>query len=114
MVRAGPLRHEVQVQYPVDTEGSPPTGSTVTTWATFGTLRAEILPIRGREANVANQILAELDTTIRIRWSPNNEQIVANWRVVHNQSIYDIRNVVHVKLAQRMIELLCKSGVNYG
>lgn len=113
-MRAGVLRHEVQVQYPVEVEGSPSSGGFVTTWADFGTLRAEVAPIRGREALIGDQPLAELDTRIRIRWSPNNAQIVPKWRVVHDGTIYDIRNVIPVKLAQREIELLCKSGTNNG
>lgn len=111
-MRAGPLRHEVQVQYPVTVQG--PSGAEVITWADFGTLRAEVLPIRGREALTADQPLAALDTTIRVRWSPNNDQITAKWRVIHDRVVYDIKNVIHVRLEQRMIELACKSGVNNG
>lgn len=111
-MRAGPLRHEIQVQYPVITQGA--SGEEVITWGAFGTIRAEVLPTRGRESLIANQPIADLDTTIRIRWSPNNEHITAKWRVVHDRVIYDIKNVIHVNLAQRIIELLCKSGVNSG
>lgn len=111
-MRAGQLRHEIQVQYPVIVQG--PSGEEVVTWGAFGTLRAEITPLNGREALVANQPLSELDTVMLIRWSPNNDQITTKWRIIHDRIIYDIKNVAHVKLAQRMIELRCKSGANSG
>lgn len=111
-MRAGDLRHEVQIQYPIVTQG--PSGAEAITWGSFGTLRARIDPLRGDEKFFAEQPLAELDTRIRIRWSPNNDQITEKWRVVHNRVIYDIKNVIHVRLAQRTIDLMCKSGVNNG
>lgn len=111
-MRAAILRHEVQVQYPVETQGA--SGAITIGWGSFGTLRAEIAPIRGREALIGDQPLAELDTVIRIRWSPNNDQITEKWRVVHNQVIYDIKNVIHLKFGLRVMELVCKSGVNSG
>jgi SPP1 family predicted phage head-tail adaptor len=87
------------------------------TWGAFGTLRAKISPIqtnRATEVFAGEQPLADLLTTISIRWSPNNEQITEKWRVIHNRVIYDIQRVIHLELAQREIALECRSGLSNG
>jgi len=67
----------------------------------------------------SGQILAELDTKIVIRWSPNVAVVSAKYRLRHaeqsNPTTYNIAAPpIHVNLGQREIELMCKSGVNAG
>ncbi len=111
-MRAGKLPHRILVQKPTLTQGA--SGEELNAWADFATLSAEVIPLRGTEAVNANQMLAGLDTKIRIRWSPNNDLITEKWRIVFESIVYEITNVIHVRFGGRMIELMCRSGINNG
>lgn len=111
-MRAGEFRHRIYIEQPVQTQAS--SGEVVSTWAPFATVWAKIKPLHGREALVANQPLAELDTQIGIRWSPFLDQISETWRIKHNLVVYEIKSIAHIDLAQREIEMSCKSGAADG
>lgn len=115
-MRAGSLRHRVTIDGPVLSQGD--TGEEVVAWTTDATgsltVWADVSPLSGKEQLQASQVLANVTTRIRIRWSPTNDQITPKWRVRHAQDIYNIVFVNHVNLAQREIELMCESGRNNG
>jgi SPP1 family predicted phage head-tail adaptor len=113
---AGRLRHRIEVQVAVPVQDA--SGDEVVDWAAatvLGTVWGAIEPIRGREATYAgDQILAEMDTRITVRWSPLAAQITAGHRLVHQGTPFNVVSVAHVKLAQREVEILCRSGINDG
>lgn len=111
-MRAGKLRTLVTVQEAVQTQDSG--GAPETTWVTQSTVWGSVMPIRGREALMAGQLLADQDTRIIIRWSPQMASINRRWRVVVKGNPYDIISVINVDEGDRQIELLCKSGLNAG
>ena len=115
-MRAGALKNRITFEEPVVTQGS--TGQESITWTEFATVWGSVAPMRGRvggkEEMAGNQPLAELNTLITIRWSPNNDLITEKWRAVHLGVYYDIKEIAHVNLDQRMIELMCRSGLNNG
>jgi SPP1 family predicted phage head-tail adaptor len=112
-MRAGLLRHRVQFDEAVTTQDD--TGGEVVTWTYRFTEWARIEPRSGREQLRANQILADADTKIVLRWSPTTDQINATWRCRHGNLIYNIMAPPsHIEFGRRTIELLVKSGLNNG
>ena len=104
-MRSGNLRHEVTLQQVTYTQDS--MGGIVETWADTATVRALIEPLRGREYYDAQQINAELNTKILIRYYPG---VVPHWRVVWPQGnvTYDILDVLDIAGRARSMQLLCK------
>lgn len=111
-MRAGRLRHRLTVQEPVISRGD--SGEELITWVTRGTVWAAIEPIKGKEALTANQILADMDTRIVIRWSEFADDITAKWRLKHKTTTYNIASLSHKNLGQREIEIISKTGLNDG
>ena len=109
----GQKRHRLAVQEPVRVR-DPTTGELVATWATVATVWASIEPIRGRELLQNEQILDDMDTRIRIRWSPLADTFTMAHRAVHQGTVFNFVSLAHVRLEQREIEIMAKSGVNDG
>jgi SPP1 family predicted phage head-tail adaptor len=111
-MRAGKLRHRVTFQRYAAGQGA--SGQPTRDWQTVRTVWAEVTPITGRERVVAAAEVAELDTKIRIRYTPEFEPMTAKWRAVYRGVFYDIKSVANVNMADREIELFAQSGVNVG
>lgn len=89
----------------------------ITSFVETFTVRANIEPLKGREQLQANQILADMDTRIRVRWSPRNARIDATWRLRYDQTstVYDIKAPpADIGMKHIEIEILAKSGLNNG
>jgi SPP1 family predicted phage head-tail adaptor len=111
-MRAGRLRRRLTVDEPITSRND--TGEELVTWVTRGTIWAAIEPGKGKEDLVANQITADTDTRIVVRWSGFSNGINAKWRFVHQGVKYNIESISHKNLGQREIEFMCKSGLNDG
>lgn len=111
-MNAGKLRHRIVLDQPINTQIA--SGEEIVTWQVYGVVWAMVEPLRGREQFQANQVLAEMDTRITIRWSPNVDAIRATWRARFQGLIYDFKSITHVNLAHREIEIMAASGVNNG
>ena len=112
-MRAGVIRHRVEFDEPVTTQDD--TGDGVVDWTYRFTVWASIEPRSGREQVHANQIIADADTKIVLRWSPTADAINATWRCRHGNLIYNIMAPPsHVEFGRRKIELFVKSGLNDG
>lgn len=112
-MRAGTLRHVVEFDQPVTSQSS--SGDETVTFTYAFSMRASIEPLKGREQLIGEQINAELDTIIRLRWSPQSDTINAKWRCRHGGVIYNISSrPIHIKEGRRELLLPCKSGVNAG
>lgn len=77
-MESGKLRHRVILQRPIDRRGE--LGGVTQEWEDWLTIRAEVLPLAAREQWQAQQVAAETDTRIRIRYRPG---ITARVRVKH-------------------------------
>lgn len=106
------MRHRLTVQEPVETQNE--TGEYDITWTTVGTVWGAIEPMKGRERLQADQIGAEMDTRIRIRWSPLTETMNAKYRLVHQGVNYNIVSLAEYKFARDEIEVMAVSGRNNG
>ena len=112
-MRAGRLRHRITLQQPTRTQNS--MGEPVVSWSDVATVWAAVEPIKGSERLAADQLQAELDTRIVIRWSSDVSAISAAWRCVFGSVIYNIAAPpVNRGQLNKDIELMCKSGVNDG
>lgn len=111
-MRGGPLRHRVDFEERRETDD--PLGGVVLSWLPVFSVWASIEPLTGREFRAGNQVLAEANTLIRVRWSAQVEQVPPTWRIVHGSDIYNIAHIAHVKQGRQMVEFLCKSGTNEG
>lgn len=112
-MKFGDLRHRLEIQTPVVSQDST-TGEELTTWTTLATVWASIAPIRGRELLRGDQIVADVDTRLIVRWSPLLDDLTAKHRGVHQGTVFDFKNIIHLKLGQQAIEILAKSGLTDG
>lgn len=118
-MRAGLLRQRVVIESAVDTQDST-TGEPVRSWAALATVWASIEPLRVREALIANIVLSQADTRVRIRWAAALANLGTKSRVRwtgvdgRNEVIYDVVSVIEPKMKRQELELICKSGTNEG
>jgi SPP1 family predicted phage head-tail adaptor len=108
-MRAGTLRHVVVCDEPTLNDAGEITG-----FVPAFSQRASIEPLRGREQLHANQIIADMDTLICVRWSPRTDSIRPTWRLRHGDTVYNISSLAHINMGKREIEIVCKSGLNNG
>lgn len=113
-MRAGRLRHRVQVQRPVETRSS--TGAITQDWITVVSTWAEVSPLtnRQRERLAGDQIIADMDATIRMRWIPALDGMNATWRVRHKSKFYNLLGVANVDERNKELEAIGSVGANDG
>lgn len=105
-MRAGMLRHRVQIQQVTETQDS--FGAVVQTWGTVATVWASIEAISGREFFDAAQTNAEITHRIRIRYRPG---IAPAMRVVEGTRTFDIQAVLDPGGRRRELVLMVKEAV---
>lgn len=111
-MESGKLRHQVTIQRPVDVRGElGGVSQQYEDWLVD--IRAEVLPMTARESFVAQQIAAELDTRIRIRF---RRGITPGMRVRHlvssgSPSLFDYYDIVGEPVdiggRRRELHLMC-------
>jgi SPP1 family predicted phage head-tail adaptor len=103
MIGAGRLIHQVSIQQPVEVQNA--YGEAVITWADLRTgIWASIEPIRGREYWAAQQVQAEVDTRIVIRWITG---VTYKMRVLNGTDEYYIRSVIDPDERHTELQLMC-------
>lgn len=105
-MRAGDLHHRVTIQQPVESQNS--YGEPIATWQDVATVWAAIEPLQGRERFDAQQVVAQVDTRIRIRYRPG---ITPKMRVLFGTRVFDIQAVVEPETRRRELQLLCRERV---
>jgi SPP1 family predicted phage head-tail adaptor len=111
-VRAGALNRRINVDEPIATQNE--TGEEELTFSEVGTVWGMIQPGKGKEPQIAGQVIARLTSLATIRWTPNVDRITAKWRLRHKDTVYNVIDVDHIDLAHREIQLTCDAGVNLG
>lgn len=111
-MRAGKLRFRIEIDQPAPTTDA--AGGEVPGFTLYETVWADILPMKGRERTASEQVVAEVDTRIIVRWSPRIDAVGAKWRIRHAGVVYDVKFLGHLGLRQREVEIMCQSGVNEG
>ena len=114
-MRAGRLRHEVQIE--VKTVGKGTSGGMKAgAWLPFGdSVHAEIRNLSGNERRVTSAgggEIAEARAEIEVRYLPG--VLALTMRVRHGTTVYNIRHVNNVAERNERLVLTCDSGVNGG
>ena len=109
-MRAGKLRHVVQIQVRSDTPTS--SGQRAFSWSTFATVRASVEPLAGREfyAAQAQERGDRVNTRFRLRYLAGLKprmRIVWDGRWFDITSIIQMRGLRHelVVMAQELVEV---------
>jgi SPP1 family predicted phage head-tail adaptor len=114
----GKLNKRVQVQMSSRVQAQ--SGEMQTTFVDFGTpLWADIKPLNGRELARAQQLNADISTSIRLRYNP---ALTEQMRVLYTpevakptvKNVYDILAVIHTDERRRETVLMCSKSTFEG
>jgi len=105
-MRAGRLRHKIEIQRPVETDGS--MGSVVSSWQTFTQCRASYEPKTAKETYQANQDFAQSEAMFRTRFVPG---VTPKMRLIFDGRTFDILGVIDVYGRGREMQIMCKENV---
>jgi len=113
-VSAGTLKHRVRIQRPTvvkDVLGAP-----TQSWADVATVWADIAPISGREARIADRIAAEVSHQITVRYRPALEdpKAVAQMRALYRGRVFAIHAALNDDEANVVVILLATEGLRDG
>lgn len=103
-MKAGDLRHPVELWKPVTTLGEHDRRST--RFVKQGTVYAAKSDVSGREFFQAHAVNAEDIVTFTIRW---RDDIDTTWRVKHGTETYGILEVNHLGYMRDYLRLKCRS-----
>lgn len=102
-MRGGRLRHQIVIETPSESQSS--TGEVTETWATFATVKAEVMTQTANESLKSDQILGIQYTIFRLRYLAN---ITNKMRVTFDGSTFDIESVTNLFARNREVNLYCK------
>jgi len=102
-MRGGRLRKQIVIESLTESQGS--TGEVTVSWATFATVRAELITQTARESLKSDQILGIQYTTFRIRYLSG---ITKKMRVSYDSRLFDIESAPNMFERDREINLYCK------
>jgi SPP1 family predicted phage head-tail adaptor len=105
-MNAGPLRHVVTLQAPVETKDA--VGVVAKDWLTLGHFRANVRTLSGREAMLAKQTVASATIGVTLRHLGMSYPITCQHRILFGDSVLGISNVNNVGNRNRQYELLCE------
>lgn len=111
-VSAGLLDHGVTFDAATVTRGA--SGEERVAWTELFKVWGAVLPLTGRERLNGAQVLADMDTIIRIRYSSQSAVLTPKHRARVGSTVYNIVSVVNLQSANVMLELHCRSGTNQG
>jgi SPP1 family predicted phage head-tail adaptor len=89
-------------------------GEETITWVPGVTVWAQVQPLTGREKLNADQVLADMDTRIRVRWSADMMAITPKHRIRHGSTILNIVSLANQYALGDALEIMCRSGTNTG
>ena len=102
-MRAGKLRHQVQIQQNTPTQNA--RGGTVDNWTAFGNpVWASINPTTGREGFDQMTQQAEISHEVRIRYTAG---VTAAHRILFGTRVFDIQAVLNAGERDKELRLLC-------
>ncbi len=106
-MRIGQLRKRVAIQ----AESSTPDGAGGYTlgWATVATVWADINPVTGNEAFVAQHLEGHITHRITLRWQ-SGVTITSDMRVLYGSRLFNIHAVLNNDERNQWIELLVEEG----
>jgi SPP1 family predicted phage head-tail adaptor len=113
-ISAGMLTRRIKIQRPSTIKDS--VGAPCRSWLDVATVWAEIQPLSGKEAVIANRISAELSHQIIVRYQSlfGNPQQVAQMRVLYKARIFNIHSALNEDEKRTQIILLASEGLDDG
>lgn len=113
-ISAGMLTRRIKIQRPSTIKDS--VGAPCRSWLDVATLWADIQPLSGKEAVIANRISAELSHQIIVRYQSlfDNPQQVAQMRVLYKARIFNIHSALNEDEKRTQIILLASEGLDDG
>jgi SPP1 family predicted phage head-tail adaptor len=114
VIGAGQLNQRVRIQQPTtvkDTLGSP-----TQVWADVAVVWADIAPLSGREARIADRIASEVSHQITVRYQPlfADPRSVAQMRVLFKGRVFALHGALNEDEANVVVILLASEGVRDG
>lgn len=106
-MRAGPMRHRVEIRLK-DESQTDRIGGQVVQFRTVGTAFVQITPISGRERLQGAQLDAE--TTHRV-WMRYRSDLTPKHQLRYGSRQFNIRSIINRDERGAMLELLCEEGV---
>lgn len=113
-ISAGMLTRRIKIQRPSTIKDS--VGAPCRSWLDVATVWADIQPLSGKEAVIANRISAELSHQIIVRYQSlfGNPQQVAQMRVLYKARIFNIHSALNEDEKRTQIILLASEGLDDG
>ena len=113
-ISAGMLTRRIKIQRPSTIKDS--VGAPCRSWLDVATVWADIQPLSGKEAVIANRISAELSHQIIVRYQSlfDNPQRVAQMRVLYKARIFNIHSALNEDEKRTQIILLASEGLDDG
>lgn len=106
-MNAGRLRHQVDIQQPVEAQNA--FGEPEVTWTDVVTgIWAGIEPLRGREFFASRQTNAEIEARIVMRY---RDDVKAKYRIKHRDDEYYIDTIINVDNRNRELQLMCTRSI---
>jgi SPP1 family predicted phage head-tail adaptor len=102
-MQAGRMRKRVELQH--FSENQNDYGEKIRDYTTYATVWAEIKPLQGKELEHAQQISAETDFRIRIRY---HSAVASEHRVVYGERVFEITAVKNIEERNKELILMCK------
>ena len=113
-ISAGMLTRRIKIQRPSTIKDS--VGAPCRSWLDVATVWADIQPLSGKEAVIANRISAELSHQIIVRYQSlfDNPQQVVQMRVLYKARIFNIHSALNEDEKRTQIILLASEGLDDG
>ena len=106
-MKAGHLRHRVQLQRPANpSDGA---GEFVESWTTQATVAAAIEPVSGRDFIRNEKLTGTVSHLIRHRWT-SQATPAQGWRVLWGNRVFNVTSAVNVDERDREVQLLALEG----
>jgi len=99
----GKLKKRVQLQTLARNQDS--FGEAVPSYSDYATVWASVEPLQGRELEHAQQISAEVNYRVTIRY---NAKVNSEHRVVYGERILEIEAVINPEERNELLVLMCK------
>jgi SPP1 family predicted phage head-tail adaptor len=114
MISAGALRKRITIQQRTTSQDA--FGQQQTTWTDLATVWAHIESLSGGQLAKAQSIYSETTHQVTVRWQSifNDIKKVGSYRILYGTRIFDIGGDLNVDERNRVVELLCKEGLNDG
>jgi SPP1 family predicted phage head-tail adaptor len=103
-IAAGDLDRRITLQSPVyNTDGDE-----IASWQSEGDVWAAVQPASGLELEPGQQIIAEAQISVMIRFRAD---VDARWRVIDGPHTYEIKAVLDLERRQETLKLMCMEVV---